>query len=264
LIEEILPEAKITLAQLNQLHLPPIHTISEMTFGHLKLLQQKYPQVFRRYYAIGTKIKPNPIKPENTFEMVVFSHKTFPQMPLWEATRISMSLPFYFKPIILDGIPHVDGGLLYNYAINIFDKGNVANYETLGLRVDKPAEIAKFLDQKLVVQTPAQTFKQKYSHFPTFDDFSKLIGDSFLNSIALYKTTRTDDGRSVYINTGSVGTTDFDIKKEHRDGLINYGIDWCETFFSWWDSAYLKNPKPTGPLEEAATHNPQRVPAIQS
>ena len=70
---------------------------------------------------------------------VVFSYENTPDMTLSDALRISCSYPLmYTPPKMADGHYYVDGGLLNNYPVDIFNsaeenKNNTANPKTLGL-----------------------------------------------------------------------------------------------------------------------------------
>lgn len=100
----------------------------------------------------------------------VLSYETHPQLRVADAVRASMSLPLYFRAVFLDADDHVvrkprknekltvlvDGGLLANYPIDLFDwprflpdsavprpaDRRVTNPQTLGLRLDVPAQYA--------------------------------------------------------------------------------------------------------------------------
>ena len=51
----------------------------------------------------------------------IFSHEKTPDIPISYAARMSMSIPLYFRSVrIFDDIM-VDGGVSYNYPINLFD-----------------------------------------------------------------------------------------------------------------------------------------------
>jgi len=134
-----------------------------LTLGELHALAQQQPTRFRDLYTTGTNL--------TTQRVQVFSHETTPTMRVADAVRISMSIPLYFRAVLLDaqnnvitGTPApgqavqvlVDGGLLANYPIDLFDKprylptgtattpdarGNVYNPETLGLRLDRAEQI---------------------------------------------------------------------------------------------------------------------------
>ena len=142
----------------------------DLTLGELHALVEQQlirggPGTFRDLYTTGTNL--------TTQRVQVFSHETTPTMRVADAVRISMSIPLYFRAVLLDaenkvitGTPApgqpvqvlVDGGLLANYPIDLFDKprylptcmarppdahGNVFNPETLGLRLDRAEQIAR-------------------------------------------------------------------------------------------------------------------------
>ena len=137
-----------------------------LTLGELHALAQAQPGRYRDLYTTGTNL--------TTQRVQVFSHETNPTMRVADAVRISMSIPLYFRAVLLDGQNNVitgqpapgqpvqvlvDGGLLANYPLDLFDKprylpaglaatarpdarGNVYNPETLGLRLDRAEQIA--------------------------------------------------------------------------------------------------------------------------
>ena len=134
-----------------------------LTLGELHALAQQQPTRFRDLYTTGTNL--------TTQRTQVFSYETTPTMRVADAVRISMSIPLYFRAVLLDaqnnvitGDPApgqpvqvlVDGGLLANFPIDLFDKprylpvglparpdahGNTFNPETLGLRLDRAEQI---------------------------------------------------------------------------------------------------------------------------
>lgn len=135
----------------------------QLTLGELHALAQKEPTRFRDLYTTGTNL--------TTQRVQVFSYETTPTMRVADAVRISMSIPLYFRAVLLDaqntvitGTPFpgqpvqvlVDGGLLANYPIDLFDyprhlpagptaapdaHGHVFNPETLSLRLDRAEQI---------------------------------------------------------------------------------------------------------------------------
>ncbi|MFD2721864.1 patatin-like phospholipase family protein [Hymenobacter monticola] len=134
-----------------------------LTLAELHALAQKEPSRFRDLYTTGTNLTQQRVQ--------VFSHETNPTMRVADAVRISMSIPLYFRAVLLDaqnnvitgdpapGQPTqvlVDGGLLANYPVDLFDyprylpagftgptdaRGRVYNPETLGLRLDRAEQI---------------------------------------------------------------------------------------------------------------------------
>lgn len=124
---------------------------ADITFAEMKAAG------FRDLYVVASCI--------NQQRQVVLSHQTYPNMKIKDAVRISMSIPFYFEPIWIDQDGQrvkrpkdlngfdlmVDGGILGNYPIFVFDTILVndcgqpqrwANPATLGVRMDSDAQIA--------------------------------------------------------------------------------------------------------------------------
>lgn len=136
----------------------------DLTLAELHTLVQQQPRYFRDLYTTGTNL---------TLQRTeVFSYETHPAMRVADAVRISMSIPLYFRAVLLDPQGHVvrgkpttgqpvqvlvDGGLLANYPVDLFDhprylpvgpaalpdaRGRTYNPETLGLRLDRDEQIA--------------------------------------------------------------------------------------------------------------------------
>lgn len=114
-----------------------------ITFEQLDKLSRDFPGFkFKELYLTGTRVRDGKLR--------VFSAKTTPNMPVVLATRITMSFPFGFEPVLYEGELHIDGGVADNYPMSIFDSPeflshgrNEANVNpcTLGLLVDSKGEI---------------------------------------------------------------------------------------------------------------------------
>ena len=127
-----------------------------LTFAELHELAKVYP--FRDLYVTGCNLSDQKVE--------IFSHETYPDMRVVDAVRVSMSIPLYYRAVWLDPEGKVveepkpedecrlfvDGGLLMNYPVEIFDdgrymeaeqigSGKIFNTETLGLRLDRCEQI---------------------------------------------------------------------------------------------------------------------------
>lgn len=128
-----------------------------LTLGELHALARQHPGQYRDLYTTGTNL--------TLQRSQVFSYETHPDMRVADAVRISMSIPLYYRAVLLDERGHVvqgkpapgqavqvvvDGGLLANYPLHLFDQPRYlptgcpgsTNPETLGLRLDRAAQIA--------------------------------------------------------------------------------------------------------------------------
>lgn len=57
----------------------------------------------------------------NTQEVCYLSHETHPNLPVWLAIRMSISIPVYYTPVFYEGKYYIDGGCINNYPIQLFD-----------------------------------------------------------------------------------------------------------------------------------------------
>lgn len=124
------------------------------TFAQLRVLKAR-GGAFRDLYMVGTDLSRQ--------QALTFSGDDTPDMPIWYAARTSMSIPFFFRSVMAGGDVRVDGGVSWNYPIDMFDDARfledpkqgvkpdyptlysdtqVYNKETLGFRVDTADEIA--------------------------------------------------------------------------------------------------------------------------
>lgn len=206
-------------------------------------------------YLVGTNI--------STGFSEVFSVEHTPRVPVADAVRISMSLPLFFKAIRNTRQDvYVDGGLLKNYPIKVFDRVKyidpsdvkkhalervyydrdnkskpaassryVYNKETLGFRLDSKEEIAMFRDGA----------EPRTTDVDDFFDYGWALIKTVLNAQNNNHLHGDDWQRSVYIDTLGIGTTDFDISDANKKKLVKSGSDGTKTFFDWYDTAKGKN-----------------------
>lgn len=114
---------------------------------------------YRDLYITGTDLTWQQLR--------VFSYESFPDMRIQDAVRISMSIPLYYKPVMIDSVGNVyhdlpadvsiqvmaDGGVLSNYPLFLFDSTRYLsgredssnrwqeNPETLGLLMEVPSQV---------------------------------------------------------------------------------------------------------------------------
>ena len=148
-------------------------------------------------------------------EVAVFSAETTPDFPVADAVRMSISIPLFFEVIRFNGEQmgegdyFVDGGILMNYPLHIFDRPkyqennlwyeNGINWETLGFYLYTNAE--KVSENKKI-----ETFKDFIAHLYESYNISLQIAEIENNPI--------DQRRTVKIDTLGVSSTDFHLSKE--------------------------------------------------
>lgn len=193
----------------------------------------------------------------------VFSPEHTPTMRVVDATRISMSLPLFFASVRNPrGDVYVDGGLLYNYPVKLFDREKyiaeddrkkaarttayydkenkaflkgirkdsspyVYNCQTLGFRLDSKREIAAFRYGDVAVARKIDDFL----------DYAKALISTALAAQEMTHLHSDDWQRTIYIDTLGVSTTDFGIAPNRRDALVASGRKCTNAYFDWFDKA---------------------------
>ena len=133
----------------------------------------------------------------------IFDYINNPEMPLSLAIKISSSIPFFYKPVKFNDYTYVDGGLIKNFPINIFDDINSDTYiNTLALELISDDDIND-------------------SDINSFSNFSKAIISTM--HTAANKNITNKNIKIVGINTGYIKATDFDISLEEKEYLIKMG-----------------------------------------
>jgi NTE family protein len=223
----------------------------DATFAELQ--QQKKAKGFRDMYFIGANI--------STHFAEVFSHEHTPRMCIADAVRISMSIPLFFASHRSPrGDVYVDGGLLDNYPVKLFDRKKylaqedlsdhgqetkyykkhnkllqrkgldispyLYNKETLGFRLDSEKEIAVFRDQ-------AEPAHAEITGFLSYSlNLIKTIMDNQSNT-----HLHSDDWqRTIYVDTLGVKTTDFSLTDAKKKALVESGRNGAETYLKWFDN----------------------------
>ncbi|WP_298436170.1 patatin-like phospholipase family protein [Geobacter sp.] len=218
---------------------------SESTFG--EVAGMKGAKGFRDLYFIGTNL--------STGFAEVFSAEHTPRMCVADAVRISMSIPLFFAAKRgVRGDVYVDGGVLDNYPVKLFDRQKyvevhahptdyyterntllnqagktvspyVYNEETLGFRLDSASEIAVFRDQA----------EPPHREIGDFFDYVKGLVATVLNVQEGQHLHSDDWQRTIYIDTLDVGATDFDISDDRKNELVASGRSGAERYFAWYD-----------------------------
>ncbi|MEN8077438.1 patatin-like phospholipase family protein [Clostridioides difficile] len=139
-----------------------------------------------------------------------------------KAVRMSISIPFYFNPVILKNGKEesfiVDGGLLSNFPIWIFDVENNPRWPTFGLKLISNQDMKKVSPNKSNLISFA---------FDVVDTMLSKDDEAFLNN--------KDSIRTIKIRTYDVGTVDFAISKEEYLTLFNSGYNCAKTFLAKWN-----------------------------
>jgi NTE family protein len=220
---------------------------TESTFADIEALKEK--KGFKSLYFIGTNL--------STRFSEVFSYEHTPRMCVADAVRISMSIPLFFAAKRSPrGDCYVDGGVLDNYPVKLFDRKKyiespqqqrttgyydeinadlaasdrpiseyVYNKQTLGFRLDTKEEISVFRDQ---AEPPLH-------EIDNFFDYAWALIETFMDAQQSSHLHSDDWQRTIYIDTLGVKTTEFDLPDEKKLALVDSGRQGVKQYFEWFD-----------------------------
>jgi NTE family protein len=195
----------------------------------------------------------------------VFSNEHTPTTSIADAVRISMSIPLFFAAVRNKrNDVYVDGGVLNNYPIKLFDRKKyisdgkrsklaierpyykeenarflkkhpsssryVYNKQTLGFRLDSKQEIGVF------------RYGAEPKHYKINDlfDYIKALMSTIMESQGNRHLHSDNWQRTIYIDTLGVGTTDFNLSEGMKKKLENSGREGAEKYFKWFNSKKSK------------------------
>ena len=155
------------------------------------------------------------------------------------AVRMSMSIPFYFEPVRFlnhqTGEEHlvVDGGLLSNFPVWLFDRAGVPRWPTFGLRLVDP-EPRVPLAERLPAPEP------RHGRLASDFDYLKSLVHTMLEAHDRMYIERADYARTIAIPTLGVHATQFDLLRDRALELHDAGRAAARRFLETWDfDAYV-------------------------
>lgn len=143
------------------------------------------------------------------------------EFPIAKAIRMSMSIPFYYNPIILedgDNLSYiVDGGLVSNFPIWIFDVQGIPKWPTFGLNLNN----------------------NKTSYFPFFKNsiityMLNIVSTALSINEEVYLRDK-DSIRTINIPTLDIKTTNFEISPKEILDLYKSGYNAADKFLDTWN-----------------------------
>jgi NTE family protein len=225
-----LGKAELTFADVKRLDLPPREAVPEIS-------DAKYERAKYRLHVIGSDITTGRmiILPDDLPDYTDESGKAFDKdsFPLVQAVRMSMSYPFLFTPVVLhrDGKPVyvVDGGLLSNFPIWLFDSPNPKR-PTWGFRLHGGANVDEGLPYRKIPRPlwAVPLLKAMFSAATEAWDREQM--------------EQVVSARTVSIPTHDISTTDFGLTRAQADSLYAWGLNAAHAFFTAPDQqAYLNS-----------------------
>jgi len=183
----------------------------------------------------------------------IFSAETTPDVPIWRAVRMSMSIPVFFASVRHAGHVMVDGGVTWNYPVDLFDDlkyldeddqasfsavkyptkrsdRHVYNKQTLGLRVATSDEIKAQNDRT------AASEGRPIGKIKNLKGYAGALLEFMLESANNLHLHENDWHRTVFIEADGVKFTDFDLPDSKIAELVKNGRSCTEAYFDWFEN----------------------------
>jgi len=144
------------------------------------------------------------------------------------AIRMSISIPYFFQPVKLNNVNTnkksfiVDGGVLSNYPVWLFDVNGIPRWPTIGFKLGGNTEIREHKITNIL-------------------NFTSSIIETMLEAQDDIHIREMDYLRTVKINTLEIKTTDFNISDKKIMDLYNSGETCAKEFLENWDEDYRKH-----------------------
>ena len=133
-----------------------------------------------------------------------------------EAVRMSMSIPGFFRPAMLKDNYIVDGGLLSNFPIWLFDSDITPSWPTFGILLREPS-----MNQPNKVSNVLTYMQAIFSTMLKAHDRRAISGHDYFQ-------------RVIQVPTGDVGTTDFNMTAQKKEWLYHQGLVASKDFLDNW------------------------------
>ncbi|NOT91772.1 patatin-like phospholipase family protein [Ferruginibacter sp.] len=212
----------LTFSELHQLHLTNNH--------------------YKDFYCTGTNLSKQ--------QLETFSYLNSPDMPLALAVRISSTVPLYFEPVALDDQLqkikksdtvsfvnyYVDGGMLCNYPISMFDTCDQNsndpllcdkvkfNTQTIGIKLERQQQIDSLNNNSIKI--PAYNINKLSEYLAAF---TNLMMETLSRK---YPGLENERGRTIYVSQGNISSRVKKTKQQDKLLLYENGVTAANYFFS--------------------------------
>ena len=196
---------------------------SELTFKQLDELVAQDPSKYKFLTVIASNLTKQ--------QSEIFNSETHGDLEIWKAVRASMSIPLIFEPMVINGDYYVDGGLAWNYPIDVYDKKTLDTASNKTTIDENPATLGFFLEPRQLVD---KNGRFKTNHYPinSLKSFATGLG-SFLYETSNSKHMHPGDRcRTVFIDDLGINSTNFNISPEQVQALIASGRKAMDAYFA--------------------------------
>ena len=161
----------------------------------------------------------------NIQNTICFHKENTPNLPICQAVRMSLSIPFLFAPTLYDGHIILNGCILDNCPIHIFDG------PTIKASISKEKHLFPPNDHTIAFDILSSDEPEPETETePELDGIEDLFKTTL--NIMVASKERKPGFRNIEIIIPSIPLTTLTISSNQKQELINCGYESCKTWFS--------------------------------
>ncbi len=196
----------------------------ELTFAQLREKARREPTKYRDLYVVASNITRQRAE--------ILCADNHPDMPIWLAVRTSMSLPLLFEAVKVRDHVFVDGGLAWNFPVDLFDHDEPHEGQPRGGNARNPKTLGFALLPKTYIEAEKADGAPPAASTESLSSFLAALG-GFMYETANQQHFHPDDlSRTVLIDDLGVRTTDFKAPKTTIEALIESGRRATEAYLA--------------------------------
>jgi NTE family protein len=187
----------------------------DLTFAGLEQRRTNEPQRYRELFVVASDlVRQTPI---------VLSAKRHGDLPIWRAVRMSVSIPLVFQPVRYGDGVYVDGGLSWNYPIDLYDHPDPADARPGALMPRSEETLGFCLGTCAENRASREDWRSPPQRTRPLLDFLAATAHFLTNTANRAHVNEADLHRTVFIDDDGIAATDFGASAAVIDRLIENG-----------------------------------------
>lgn len=155
----------------------------------------------------------------DSLEIIEVSYKTHPDLKLIQALEMTTAIPIFSKPIFVEGICYLDGGIINNYPIkNCLDNESCEKEEILGIKNTYPIHTSKITEGMNLLEYLQNILGN------ILDKIHQSCEEKIPNEVKCYCDKNITNYQTWLDNL---------IELDKRKELVEYGINCAEQFLEY-------------------------------
>jgi predicted patatin/cPLA2 family phospholipase len=146
----------------------------------------------------------------NTKEVCYLSHETFPNIQLYKAVRMSISIPWFYTPVLYEDRLYIDGGCVDNYPIQLF-ADQISNVVGIYL-VEHKDEIKEIND---------------------IETYTLRVLQCFMESIT-FNSKKGFEKYTIDVHMDAINIVDYGLNKTKKEELYKKGYDEVKSWYTFF------------------------------